>query len=166
MLHIKIVRFPAATCLKRYTVHMKVKIKYILVISWMLVIFLMSNEIAGTSSARSDEIVRTIQSFGVSAPADLLTFLVRKAAHISAYFVLGILIYSLLKEYRLHIKHLIIASIALAMLYACTDELHQMFVPGRSGEVRDVLIDTAGAAAGVGTYAAVVHKLYKKPELV
>ena len=140
--------------------------KYCLTAVWMFVIFLMSSEIAGTSSARSDEIVRTIQSIGVNAPADLLTFLVRKAAHISAYFVLGILIYSLLKEYRLHIKHLIIASIALAMLYACTDELHQMFVPGRSGEVRDVLIDTAGAAAGVGTYAAVVHKLYKKPELV
>lgn len=132
----------------------------------MLVIFLMSSEVSTDSTARSDEIVRTIQSIGVSAPADLLTFLVRKAAHISAYFVLGILIYSLLKEYRLHIKHLIIASIALAMLYACTDELHQMFVPGRSGEVRDVLIDTGGAAVGVGIYGTVARRLYKKPELV
>ena len=64
-------------------------------------IFLMSSEIAGTSSARSDEIVRTIQSIGVSAPADLLTFLVRKAAHICAYFILGILLFNLLKEYDL-----------------------------------------------------------------
>lgn len=132
----------------------------------MLVIFLMSSEVAGTSSARSDEIVRTIQSIGVNASTDLLTFLVRKAAHISAYFILGILIFSLLKEYDLGVKKMIFISIAIAMLYACTDELHQMFVPGRSGEVRDVLIDTAGAAAGVWTYAAVVHKLYKKPELV
>ena len=141
-------------------------IKYIFVAVWILVIFLMSNEIAGTSSSRSDEIVRSIQSVGINTPEGILTFIVRKAAHISAYFVLGILIYNLLKEYRLRIKHLVLASIALAMLYACTDELHQMFVPGRSGEVRDVLIDTAGAAAGVGMYAAVVHKLYKKPELV
>ena len=128
----------------------------------MLVIFLMSNEIAKASSLRSDEIVRTIQSIGISAPEGVLTFLVRKAAHISAYFVLGILIYSLLKEYRLRIKHLVLASIALAMLYACTDELHQMFVPGRSGEVRDVLIDTAGAAVGVFVYAALSSRFYKR----
>ena len=144
----------------------KIVAKLLPIIAWMLVIFLMSSEVAGTSSARSDEIVRTIQSIGISAPEGVLTFLVRKAAHISAYFVLGILIYSLLKEYRLRVKHLVLASIALAMLYACTDELHQMFVPGRSGEARDVLIDTAGAAAGVGAYAAVARRLYKKPELV
>lgn len=132
----------------------------------MLAIFLMSNEIAGTSSARSDEIVRTIQSFGVSAPADLLTILVRKAAHISAYFVLGILLFNLLKEYGLAVKKMIFVSIAVAMLYACTDEIHQMFVPGRSGEVRDVLIDTAGAAVGVAVYAALHSRLYKKSEIV
>jgi VanZ family protein len=144
----------------------KIVAKLLPIIAWMLVIFLMSSEVSTDSTARSDEIVRTIKSIGVSAPADLLTFLVRKAAHISAYFVLGVLIYNLLKEYHLRIKHLVLASIALAMLYACTDELHQMFVPGRSGEIRDVLIDTAGAAAGVGMYATVAMKLYKKPELV
>ena len=132
----------------------------------MFVIFLMSNEIAGTSSARSNEIVRTIQSIGVSAPADILTFLVRKAAHISAYFILGILIFNLLKEYDLAIKKMIFISIGIAMLYACTDEIHQMVVPGRSGEVRDVLIDTAGAAVGVVVYAALSSRFYKKSEIV
>ncbi|MCA0227924.1 VanZ family protein [Patescibacteria group bacterium] len=141
-------------------------IKYISVAIWMLVIFLMSNEIAVTSSARSDEIVRTIQSIGVSAPADLLTFIVRKAAHISAYFVLGILLFNLIKEYDLGVKKMIFISTAIAMLYACTDEVHQMFVPGRSGEVRDVLIDTAGAAVGVVAYAALHSRFYKKSEIV
>lgn len=144
----------------------RIIISLILIAIWMIVIFLMSSEIASTSSARSDEIVRTIQSIGVSTPAEILTFLVRKAAHICAYFILGILIFNLLKEYGLGAKKMILASIAIAMLYACTDEIHQMFVPGRSGEARDVLIDTAGAAAGVGMYAAVAMKLYKKPELV
>lgn len=141
-------------------------IKYALTIMWMIVIFLMSNEIADVSSLRSDDIVRTIQSIGVSAPADLLTFLVRKAAHISAYFVLGILLFNLLKEYDLGVKKMIFASIAIAMLYACTDELHQMYVPGRSGEVRDVLIDTAGAAVGVVVYAARSSRFYKMSEKV
>lgn len=144
----------------------RLAIKYISVAIWMLVIFLMSNEIAGTSSARSDEIVRTIQSFGVSAPADLLTILVRKAAHIVAYFALGILLFNLLKEYDLGVKTMIFISIGIAMLYACTDEIHQMFVPGRSGEVRDILIDTAGAALGVVVYAALYSWLYKRSEKV
>ena len=141
-------------------------IKYFFVAVWMLVIFLMSSEVAGTSSARSDEIVRTIQSIGVSAPADLLTFLVRKAAHISAYFVLGILLFNLLKEYDLGVKKMIFISLAIAMLYACTDEVHQVFVSGRSGQVRDVLIDTAGAAVGVVVYAALCSRFYKKSEKV
>ena len=141
-------------------------IKYIFVAVWMLVIFLMSSEVAGTSSARSDEIVRTIQSIGVNAPTNLLTFLVRKAAHISAYFVLGILLFNLLKGYGLGVKKMVFISIAIAMLYACTDEVHQVFVSGRSGEVRDVLIDTAGAAVGVVVYAALLSRFYKKSEIV
>ena len=132
----------------------------------MLVIFLMSSEVADTSSARSDEIVHTIQSIGVNASTDLLTFLVRKAAHISAYFVLGILLFNLLKEYGLGVKKMIFISIAIAMLYACTDEVHQVFVSGRSGQVRDVLIDTAGAAVGVVVYAALSSRFYKKSEIV
>jgi len=141
-------------------------IKYILVAVWMLVIFHMSSEVASDSSARSDEIVRTIQSIGVNASTDLLTFLVRKAAHISAYFVLGILLFNLLKEYGLGVKKMVFISIGIAMLYACTDEVHQVFVSGRSGEVRDVLIDTAGAAVGVVVYAALSSRFYKKSEKV
>ena len=144
----------------------RLAIKYISVAIWMLVIFLMSSEVAGTSSARSDEIVRTIQSIGVNAPTDLLTFLVRKAAHISAYFILGVLLFNLLKEYGLAVKKIIFISIGIAMLYACTDEVHQVFVPGRSGEVRDVLIDAAGAAIGVVVYAALSSRFYKKSEIV
>ena len=39
-------------------------------------------------------------------------------------------------------------SITLSFLYACTDEIHQIFVPGRSAQFRDVLIDTLGASFG------------------
>ena len=144
----------------------KIVAKLLPIIAWMLVIFLMSSEVSTDSTARSDEIVRTIQSIGVNAPADLLTFLVRKSAHISAYFILGILLFNLLKEYGLGVKKMIFISIAIAMLYACTDEVHQVFVSGRSGQVRDVLIDTAGAAVGVVAYAALPSRFYKKSEIV
>ena len=42
-----------------------------------------------------------------------------------------------------------VIAIVLTALYASTDEFHQLFVPGRSGQVRDVLIDSCGAAIGV-----------------
>ena len=42
----------------------------------------------------------------------------------------------------------LLLSIFLAFLYACTDEIHQLFVPGRSGEIKDVCIDTCGAFIG------------------
>lgn len=44
---------------------------------------------------------------------------------------------------------------AIASLYAATDEIHQLFVPGRSGQISDVILDSAGAMAGILVLAAV-----------
>lgn len=46
------------------------------------------------------------------------------------------------------VKYALAMSIFLSFLYACTDELHQIFVPGRSAQFRDILIDTLGASFG------------------
>ena len=48
-------------------------------------------------------------------------------------------------------------SLLISMLYACPDEFHQHFVPGRSCEVRDVLIDTAGALIGILVLGILMH---------
>ncbi len=48
-------------------------------------------------------------------------------------------------------------SLLISMLYACTDEFHQHFVPGRSCEVRDALIDTAGALIGILVLGILMH---------
>lgn len=59
------------------------------------------------------------------------------------------------------IKHPLIMSVLLSFLYACTDEIHQIFVPGRSAQFRDVLIDTLGASFGaLITY--LIIKLFTK----
>jgi VanZ family protein len=42
-----------------------------------------------------------------------------------------------------------LAAIALTTAFGASDELHQMFVPGRSADVHDIVADAAGAAAGV-----------------
>lgn len=77
-----------------------------------------------------------------------LSFIVRKAAHFSAYALLGALIFLLAGEYNLHRKKSFLVSVIVSFLYACSDEFHQTFVKGRSGELRDVVIDTLGAIFG------------------
>lgn len=129
---------------------MKIQYKYLLLFAWMVVIFLLSNEVADTSSGRSDLIVNILTtSLNVSWSEQILTFLTRKAAHIIAYFILGVLVYVVMKTYKLSAKHVILLSIALTLAYAVSDEIHQLFVPGRSGELRDVLVDTIAGTAGI-----------------
>ena len=87
-----------------------------------------------------------------------LIFFVRKTAHFTEYAVLGALFYlnlmQFLKLKQLHKK--ILLPIIFSFLYACTDEIHQIFVPGRSAQFRDVSIDTLGASFGVIiTYLAI-----------
>ncbi|MBB1503242.1 VanZ family protein, partial [Candidatus Saccharibacteria bacterium] len=59
------------------------------------------------------------------------------------------------------IKYSLFMSILLSFLYACTDEIHQIFVPGRSAQFRDVLIDTLGASFGT-LIAYLIIKLITK----
>lgn len=73
-----------------------------------------------------------------------LTFVVRKTAHFTEYAVLGFLFYFYFQDQ----KYNFLRSVTATGLYACTDELHQLFVPGRSGQLRDVIIDTCGGICG------------------
>jgi VanZ family protein len=65
----------------------------------------------------------------------------RKIAHAGEYAVLGALL--------LRATSAPLPAIALGVLYAVSDEVHQTFVPGRQGSARDVLIDAVGVVAGV-----------------
>jgi len=124
--------------------------KYILVLLWMAVIFILSNEPAVVSSGRSAAIVSTLSgSFHVGISQVVLTFLVRKSAHITAYFILGILIFNVLRNYKIRCVLMIAIALGLAFCYAVSDELHQLFVVGRSCELRDVMIDTTASLTGI-----------------
>ena len=142
-------------------------IKIILVLLWMVMIFLLSNEEAVKSSKKSDDlIIKSVELFTGKSLSDqekekvlkYLVFPVRKCAHLSLYLILGILVISLLREYMVINTKLVLLSLLICFLYACSDEIHQLFVPGRSGEVRDVLIDTLGACLGVSFYYLVFRK--------
>ena len=57
--------------------------------------------------------------------------------------ILALLAFNVLKLYY-NIKQVVILTIVFVFLYACSDEIHQLFVLGREGAVRDVIIDTCG----------------------
>ncbi len=119
---------------------------------WMAVIFTLSHQPAAVSSGQSGVIVGHLQQAMPGVSTAILTFLVRKSAHIIAYFILGILMYRALRITIRRWQTRTVASFALlsCSLYAVTDEIHQLFVPGRSGELRDVMIDSIAALVGVG----------------
>jgi VanZ family protein len=61
----------------------------------------------------------------------------------SEYAILLLLLYYALSN--VISKHTLSLSLLVTFIYACSDEFHQLFIPGRSGQFKDVLIDTSGA---------------------
>lgn len=73
-------------------------------------------------------------------------FILRKVAHVTVFAILAYFVASIfMKTSRPYLIFVIFASIA----YALTDEIHQLSVHGRSGNARDILIDSAGVAIGI-----------------
>lgn len=139
----------------------KITIRISAVILWMAFIFHLSNQPASISASQSGSFRQMIIEMPIlgAITKPILTssigeFFIRKAAHMFLYFVLAILIYSLIYNVKYHrnsqkiLKSMII-SLIVVFLYACTDEFHQLFIPGRSGEFRDVMVDTLGGIIGL-----------------
>ena len=132
-----------------------------LVVLWMAIIFSFSAETAEESLETSDGIVEVVvekllenkkDNMSVSEYESFKTkvsHFVRKAAHFSAYMILGILTLSALIVHGQKNKTKAVTSLGICFLYAVSDEIHQIFVPGRAGRFSDVMIDTAGAVLGV-----------------
>ncbi|WP_161625510.1 VanZ family protein [Sporomusa ovata] len=79
--------------------------------------------------------------------------LVRKAAHSTIYFLLGVLLTRSLRISGMKGKKIYFWALLFCLVYAASDELHQVLVAaGRSGQLSDVLLDTAGAGVGIGVY--------------
>ena len=143
-------------------------IKLILIVFWMGLIFSFSNDSGKVSTGKSDgliiRVVETIMGRELNDSEkekwiDYLVVPVRKGAHLFVYLVLGILIISFLKEFMIINYKVLLLGIFISFLYSCSDEIHQMLVPGRSGQVSDVLLDTIGASIGIIFYYLFYRKL-------
>ena len=122
---------------------MKKIIKWLLFILWLVIIFLFSNQPYSGASTHNiiEKIIPILKN---SNWINIINFSIRKIAHITEYFILCILTMLLLKEYTKNERIIIVSSILFCFFYACTDEIHQSFILGRSSKFTDVLIDTIG----------------------
>ncbi|MDF2472345.1 MAG: hypothetical protein K0R21_127 [Anaerocolumna sp.] len=73
---------------------------------------------------------------------------IRKAAHMTEYSLLAVTVAYPLYLYGSRGYKLVLRTELISILYAVTDEIHQLYVPGRSGQISDVLIDGTGALIG------------------
>ena len=140
-------------------------ILWALVLGLMGFIFSMSAEPAVESTETSGNTLRAI--FNIIFPGfkdfdeamqqhiiDQNQYFIRKTAHFSVYTLLGILVSLAMAQ---HIKRFSVISYGIGTLYAISDEIHQLYVPGRSGQMSDVLLDSAGVALG----CIIVFIIYK-----
>ncbi len=137
------------------------KVSWIPVIIVMVIIFAFSSKPADSSNESSmtvaDHILSAYENttqvqFDTEQRYQVLETInnfVRKGSHFCEYALLAV---TLAFHFYIHGftgMRLLLLSIAVSATYAATDEFHQTFIPGRSGQFRDVMIDTSGAAAGM-----------------
>lgn len=143
---------------KKKKINMNKTSFWLLVILCMVTIFMLSHQSVDDShqlSIRLTEKINTV--FERLSPhlvfdINLLHHYIRKSAHFFAYFILGVLVMHASRY--LGIKGFLRIGIALGfcILFAITDEVHQIFIPGRGAQVKDVIIDSAGASMGIAMY--------------
>ena len=81
---------------------------------------------------------------------------IRKIAHFSIYMILAIFTYMFIEELNIksksekeRLRKNILYTCIFCLIYAIFDEIHQIYVPGRTGKVIDVVIDTLGSCMGI-----------------
>ena len=114
----------------------------------MAFIFIQSAFPATVSREESRVVVKFLRDLFGWSP-DNAAFIVRKIGHFLEYLVMGLALGLAAGNVRKRRQLAYWISWIGGTLFAVTDEIHQYFVPGRSCEFRDVVIDSCGVALGV-----------------
>lgn len=162
--------------------NMRKIISWILVIGWAIIIFIMSSMDTNESNGSSKQVInnvveRTVETTNglgitdkhptenkMNKVIEKLNYPLRKAAHASEYFIFTILILIALKNSGVKGNKRFIIALVICFIYACTDEYHQTFVNGRTGQFSDTLIDTFGGFISclMYTFMMKINKIRKK----
>ncbi|WAM33627.1 VanZ family protein [Caldicellulosiruptor morganii] len=148
-------------------------LSWIIVILWLLIIFSLSSQPAKDSNRLSESVTKQVvkATQKVSIPniqieprrnaLKKLNDVIRKYAHVAVYLVLGILVINAFVISGIKGCKAFFFSLMFCFLYAATDEIHQVFVPGRGAKATDVLIDGIGAFTGIIIYE-LIFKICQK----
>ena len=146
------------------------KFLIVLIVIWMGFIFSMSSENGEQSSNTSGKTIEIVleavpekKEQPKKVKKDIvneLQFIVRKSAHFIAYMILGILVGALVLNF-LNIEKQFLLAWGVCVIYAMSDEFHQLFVPGRTCKLTDVLIDSSGSLLGICIVIIFVNQFKK-----
>lgn len=134
---------------------LKLCILFVLLLSVMTAIFVFSSHPAEKSKELSNGLLDKLKKLLSLIPwfQKDPEHRIRKLAHFIEFMCLGLFselffgeLFTAKNERSLFCS---VVSFVFCSLYACSDEIHQFFVPGRSCELKDVLLDSAGAAIGI-----------------
>lgn len=140
----------------------------VLAIVWMCIIFAFSaqpkEESGAVSASFTYHMVSSTRTFfhldlsdaRVKEISDAIEGFIRKVAHMAEFGVLSVLLYIWIGQWEVGFLRRGATATGATAVYAATDEIHQLFVPGRAGRFSDVCIDSAGALAGVIVFALFV----------
>lgn len=136
-----------------------------------VVIFNFSNQDSEKSGSTSQKVteaitkdIKSIQKLNKNEKTkviDKIEDVIRKIAHFSIYSLVGILLMALLSTYNINEKNKIISTVTIGAIYAISDEIHQSFISGRSGQVSDVFLDSIGVTVG-GLFILLIIKIVDK----
>lgn len=126
-----------------------------LIVFWMILIYYFSQQTVHESIRVS--IVATMISTSILEflfpnsifEEEYIHHVVRKLAHFTIYFILGILVSYLLNIGKTKERRIIFLAFICCLLFAISDETLQLFIYGRGAQVSDVFIDITGASLGI-----------------
>ena len=151
---------------------MRCLLAWIAMLFWMAVIFGFSAQSAEDSSEISGGLIRRVietvmpdfsemSAEEQDAIVESWQTVVRKVGHMAEYTVLGVLSWITMGFHFSRFRRRVGVAAGIGLLYAITDEVHQIFVPDRGPGVLDVVIDFAGVCIGIAV-AAVITRWWQK----
>lgn len=136
------------------------------VLLWTSVIFTASSDMDSSrhSSTLFEPLLRWLFPHMPQPRVEHVHYVFRKVCHLTEYAILALLVWRALHQSKNNLPTWswpkVGGTLLIVFLYSSSDEIHQSFVPTRTGQFSDVLIDTMGAA--IGLLALWLFKLYQK----
>lgn len=142
----------------------------ILTIVTFVTIFAFSNQNGEKSGSTSRgftkkiiEILQLDKNLSESEKENLIEnsqFFIRKLAHFTIYTIAGINIFGFVNTFDMKKRNKILCALLVGIIYAMSDEIHQMFSGDRTPAIRDVFIDSCGVLFGICIFL-VIDKIIK-----